>query len=78
MDRSYIEYLDSDGTIVQLLKALYGCKQSGFFWYRDMKETLLNLNFKINPFDPCVFSRGEGDDECIILLSLMIPLTLTH
>ena len=55
MDKSYIEYLEGDGTIVvQLLKALYGCKQSGLLWYRDMKETLLNLNFKLNPYDPCI------------------------
>jgi hypothetical protein len=41
MDRSYCEYLESDGTIVvQLLKALYRCKQSGLLWYRNMKETL--------------------------------------
>jgi hypothetical protein len=22
----------------------------------------------VNDYDPCIFSRGEGDDECIILL----------
>jgi hypothetical protein len=31
-----------------------------------MKDTILKLNF--NPYDPCVFSRGEGENEIIILL----------
>jgi hypothetical protein len=62
IDNSYCEYVENDGTIVQLLK------QSGLLWYRNMRETLSKFNFKPNPYDPCVFSRGEGDDECIILL----------
>jgi hypothetical protein len=34
----YADFIDSKGTIVvQLLKSLYGCKQSSFNWYNHIK-----------------------------------------
>jgi hypothetical protein len=53
---------------VQLLKALYGCKQSSLLWFLEMKKTLISLGFTANPYDPCVFRKGEGEESVTILL----------
>jgi hypothetical protein len=36
-------------------KCLYGLKQSVHEWYTKLSRSLLAKNFRISPFDPCVF-----------------------
>jgi hypothetical protein len=40
---------------VRLEKVLYGCVKSAFLWYElYSSSTLLDMGFKINPYDQCV------------------------
>ena len=39
---------------LRLTKALYGCIQSALLWYNTFKEHLIDMGFKLNPYDPCV------------------------
>jgi hypothetical protein len=36
---------------LQLLKALYGCVQSALLWYDLFTNTLVQMGFKLNPYD---------------------------
>jgi hypothetical protein len=39
---------------LQLLKAQYGCVQSELLWYDLFTNTLVQMGFKLNPYDLCV------------------------
>jgi hypothetical protein len=39
---------------VRLIKALYGCVQSALLWYKLFSNTLKEMGFVINPYDPCI------------------------
>ena len=57
LDPTYGEFVCQDGTIVvELEKAMYGCIESAQLWYDTLKETLVNIGFKANREDPCVFN----------------------
>jgi hypothetical protein len=67
VDPSAKEFLQQDGTIiVRLNKALYGCVQSGLLWYRKLKEFLLELGFKPNPKDDCVFNLDKEGNQITV------------
>ena len=54
----YSDFVNPDGTIVvELDKALYGCIQSAKLWYEHMRNTLEELDFKVNMHDICVFNK---------------------
>jgi hypothetical protein len=58
----------SDGTMVVLLKkALYGCVESGKLWYDHLCKFLEIQDFTKNPYDPCVFNCGSGDNQVTVL-----------
>jgi hypothetical protein len=53
----------TDGSIVVELDAcLYGCIESAQQWYFMLEDELKSMGFIQNPYDKCVFKRGE----CII------------
>jgi hypothetical protein len=63
LDPSASEFLQEDGSmIVGLIKALYGCLESGKLWYDLLSSTLTELGFTMNWYDRCVFNKGSGDD----------------
>jgi hypothetical protein len=65
----YGKYLLKDGRmVVKLEKALYGCIESGKLWYNHIKTTLEELGFVANPEDECVFNKGDGNQQCTIVL----------
>jgi hypothetical protein len=39
---------------LQLLKALFGCVQSALLWYDLFTNPLVQISFKLNPYDLCV------------------------
>jgi hypothetical protein len=53
---------------VKLLKAMYGCVQISLLLYQHVRKTLVDMGFSVNPYDECVFNRGEGDRQCTICL----------
>ena len=63
----YANYVTDKGTIyVLLLKALYGCVESAKLWYEHLKSHLEELGFTANKVDPCVFNKGNVDEQCTI------------
>jgi hypothetical protein len=50
----------------KLNKALYGCVKSALLWYRLFHETLKQMGFIINPYDPCVANCKIEGAQCTI------------
>jgi fused signal recognition particle receptor len=72
-DPSFVPYIYTNKNgqrrvLVQLLKAQYGCVESARLWYEHIKKALIEQNFDINPFDPCIFQRKSGDAWTYITL----------
>ena len=42
---------------VKLLKALYGLLRSAILFYKKLQKELEDMDFKINPYDPCVSKK---------------------
>jgi hypothetical protein len=52
---------------LKLLKALYGCVQSALLWYELFAGTLLEMGFKMNPYDTCVANKTIEGKQCTIV-----------
>ena len=69
MDESYAQYRKYNGTMkVVLKKALYGCLQSAVLWYKEIRSTLEEIGYSVNPYDICVFNKRTEDILGTILL----------
>jgi hypothetical protein len=67
LDPSASEFLQEDGSmIVGLIKALYGCLESGKLWYDLLSSSLIELGFTMNWYDRCVFNKGTGEDTITV------------
>ena len=51
---------------LQLKKTLYGCVKSALLWYRLFRDTLQELGFILNPYDPCVANAQIMGSQCTI------------
>ncbi|CCF53341.1 hypothetical protein NDA11_000152 [Ustilago hordei] len=56
------------GKVYKLVKSLYGLKQSGWEWYKEMDSHLHHLGFFSVQGTPCVYSKGAGDEQVIIIV----------
>ena len=52
---------------LQLKKALYGCVKSALLWYCLFCDTLQDLGFTLNPYDPCVANAQIKGSQCTII-----------
>ena len=52
---------------LQLKKALYGCIKSALLWYHLFHDTLHDLGFILNPYDPCVANTQIKGSQCTIV-----------
>ena len=52
---------------LQLKKALHGCVKSALLWYRLFRDTLLDLGFTLNPYDPCMANANIKGSQCTIV-----------
>ncbi|POM72955.1 Integrase catalytic core protein [Phytophthora palmivora] len=60
---------EGEGDVVCcLLQSLYGLKQASRVWNETIDAHLKTMAFKAADADPCVYTRGEGDSECIVCL----------
>jgi hypothetical protein len=58
LDPNYRTYVRPNGTVVvKLLKALYGCVQSGKLWYDLLSSEFIKAGFTPNSIDPCVLNK---------------------
>ena len=62
-------YSNDDGTmIVVLRKALYGCIQSSKLWFKHLRKTLVEIGFRVNAYDMCVYNLNKGDKQVTLTL----------
>lgn len=54
------------GKVLQVVKGLYGLKQSGRVWNQHLDRLLRSLYFMPLESAACVYKRGEGDDLVLI------------
>jgi hypothetical protein len=66
LDPRYRDFMDSRGCIVvRLDKALYGCVESAALWYDNLSQSMQNLGYECNEYEPCVFNRlDEHGMQC--------------
>jgi hypothetical protein len=48
---------------VRVLRAIYGMLISSLLWYTKLKKDLEGINFKFNPYDPCVANRTVNGNQ---------------
>jgi hypothetical protein len=46
----------------------YGLKQASRVWNENIDNHLKTMGFMPADADPCMYTRGEGNDECIVCL----------
>jgi Reverse transcriptase (RNA-dependent DNA polymerase)/gag-polypeptide of LTR copia-type/Zinc knuckle len=68
----YMEAPDSalgpgdEGKVCRLVKGLYGLKQAGRAWYKDMRRTFEDLGFVRSAVDHSVFIRKRGAEVLVV------------
>jgi Reverse transcriptase (RNA-dependent DNA polymerase) len=70
MNSEYCKYVCIENGVkvlyVRLLKAIYGCVKSVLLWYKMFSETLQEMGFVINQYDPCVANCMIEGKQCTI------------
>ena len=51
---------------VRLIKALYGCVKTAMLWYDLFTNTLTQMGFVLNPYDPCIANAIIKGKQCTI------------
>ncbi|GMF39098.1 unnamed protein product [Phytophthora fragariaefolia] len=60
---------DGDEDLVCLLeKCLYGLKQASRVWNETIDRHLKSMGFKPTKADPCVYTRDDNDQRCVVCL----------
>ncbi|GMF54607.1 unnamed protein product [Phytophthora fragariaefolia] len=60
---------DGDEDLVCLLeKCLYGLKQASRMWNEAIDRHLKSMGFKPTKADPCVYTRDDNDQRCVVCL----------
>ncbi|KAE8908977.1 hypothetical protein PF001_g9301 [Phytophthora fragariae] len=57
-----------DDIVCMLLQSLYGLKQASRVWNETIVKHLKSMRFEPADANPCVYTRGENEDECIVCL----------
>ncbi|KAJ1601300.1 hypothetical protein NDA14_001112 [Ustilago hordei] len=56
------------GKAYQVVKGLYGLKQSGWEWNLEFNKFLQHSNFHRLDCSPCIYTRGKGDNFAILII----------
>lgn len=66
-------YLDKDGKLTaELMKALYGCIESGKLWFDTICSKLIDKGYKQNPYEPCIFNKWHHDRQVKSTVALYV------
>ncbi|CCF50876.1 hypothetical protein NDA11_001912 [Ustilago hordei] len=57
-----------DGKAYQVVKGLYGLRQSGQEWNMEFDKFLWHSNFHRLDCAPCIYTRGMGNDFAIVII----------
>lgn len=63
-----IGYEDDSGRVCELIKSLYGLKQSSRCWNAKFTDFIKQFGFKVCKVDPCVFIREQANDTTILAI----------
>jgi hypothetical protein len=67
LDESHKEAVRPDGTsVVQLIKALYGCIESSKLWGEELTSALTSDGFTRNDQDPCVMNKTHDGNQVTV------------
>ena len=70
------EKVDSQNQVLLLMKGLYGLKQSGYLWNKEVKKTLVNMGFSQCVSDPGLYVMELEDGEFVYLTMYVDDLLL--
>ena len=78
LDESYNKLLGTKGEIyVKLKRALYGCIESAKLWQQHLIQTLKDMQFAQNRYDPCVLNKYLPDGKQITIAFHVDDLLIT-
>jgi hypothetical protein len=58
--------------VLRLNKSIYGLVQATRKSHVKFSEEIIKLGFKGNNVDPCVFTKFENEEFCILRITLMM------
>jgi hypothetical protein len=58
-----------EGKVCKLLRWLYGLRQAGRAWYKDLKKTFDDMGFVCSNMDHSVFIRQRGNKIVVVLVA---------
>jgi hypothetical protein len=63
-------FKDNMDRVCLLIKTIYGLKQAGHEWNKQLDEKLRQHRYKCLKLDPCIYVRWEGD--CITIITVWV------
>jgi hypothetical protein len=71
-------YENKTNQVCELVKTIYGLKQSGQEWNREFNEKLKEFGFQCLCSDTCVYIKCDGDEAVIITVWVDDTLDASH
>lgn len=66
--KQMLQALSAGDKVCHMKKALYGLKQAGRAWNKRLDEEIRNFGAVPSQADPCVYSKGQGENRLIIIV----------
>ncbi|KAE9014700.1 hypothetical protein PF011_g7939 [Phytophthora fragariae] len=76
--RELMELAEAEGEDDVVCMLLQSFKQASRVWNETIDEHLKSMGFEPADADPCVYTSGEGEDECIVCLYVDDMLTASR
>uniref|UniRef100_H3H7U1 Integrase catalytic domain-containing protein n=1 Tax=Phytophthora ramorum TaxID=164328 RepID=H3H7U1_PHYRM len=68
--------LDGGFDCLELVKAIYGLKQSSRVWNETFDEFMCSIGFQVSAFDPCLYIKVV-DGQCVLVLVYVDDVLIT-
>lgn len=63
---------DSDGLVCKLSNTLYGLKQAGRQWHKELSSVLISYGFSRSTHDNCLFLKGNINDTSFLAIVIYV------